>query len=97
MLKLSVPNKNFYVVKILSKGYQRQFGTPVTITIMIVSCAVTQERRGAACSATLPELMGHVTAMATSSVQQVNYSHQVTIECIGWTSYKLLRLYTQRQ
>ena len=60
--------------------YQRQFGTPVTKITTIVSCAVTQERRGAASSATLPELMGHVTATATSSVKQVNYAHQVTIE-----------------
>ena len=52
--------------QILSIGYRRQFGTPVTTTITIVNCAVTQERRGAASSATLPELMGHVTAMATS-------------------------------
>ena len=68
--------KKTLVVKIFSTGYQRQFGTPVTKITMIVSCAVIQERRDAASSATLPELMGHVTAMVTSSVKQVNYVHQ---------------------
>ena len=48
--------------------------------------AVTQERRGAASSATLPELMGHVTTTGTSSVKQVNYVNQVTVEAVGWTS-----------
>ena len=78
--------KNSCLVKILLIGYQQQFGTPVTTTITTVSCAVTQERRGAACSATLPELMGHVTATATSSVKQVNYAHQVTIE---WSAVQI--------
>ena len=47
---------------------------PVTTTTTIVSYAVTQERRGAVSSATLPELMDHVTAVATSSVKQVNHA-----------------------